>query len=339
VQINLDRIQKEIDNGYIRSSRHNKYSYTIYNYTQSAHFDDHWNLETITCRGLILSDDNEVIALPFEKFFNWGERGRVGNGYLKTAMEKLDGSLGILYRSPDNEYRMATRGSFESEQAVWATKFLNDNYDLGILSDRLTLLFEIIYPDNRVVVDYGEREDLVLLAARDRFTGKYVDFYPFLYSLGEELGFSMPQVYGFNSITEIIEATGRINANQEGWVAELSDGSRWKFKGDEYRELHKLIHGLSFKKIVSAMKYGTINEVMESIPEEFKDEAEDWRNQVAHTVHNIKQQVILSYDAAPKNTRKEFALWVQENCPDISSYMFLKFDGRDYVDLIYDREF
>jgi len=39
----------------------------------------------------------------------------------------------------------------------------------------LTLCFEIILPEYRIVVDYGSREDLVLLAAFDTATGEEID--------------------------------------------------------------------------------------------------------------------------------------------------------------------
>ncbi|HRF99146.1 MAG TPA: hypothetical protein PLZ51_28235, partial [Aggregatilineales bacterium] len=74
---------------------------------------------------------------------------------------KMDGSLGILYRW-QGAYYIATRGNFDSDQAIWATIFLRTHYDLHNLADEYTLLFEIIYPDNRIVVNYGQRQDLVL---------------------------------------------------------------------------------------------------------------------------------------------------------------------------------
>ena len=81
------------------------------------------------------------------------------------VFEKLDGSLGVVYREPTSRrWSVATRGSFDGEQARWATQRLRSDDRLTPLprEDR-TYLLEVIYPANRVVVDYGDREDLVLL--------------------------------------------------------------------------------------------------------------------------------------------------------------------------------
>jgi RNA ligase len=213
----------------------------IFNYNTMAQYDGRWNFFERVSRGLIINArSGEIIARPFDKFCNWFEGGRRARGHIVTVMEKLDGSIGILYRTSTG-YRIATRGHFDSPQAEWATDFLNNYLDLAGLPQELTLLFEIIYPENRVVIDYGNREDLVLLAARNRFTGDYLPFFPDLYELAQRYGFTLPKVYSFNDISQILEKTGQLDANEEGYVVEFSDGSRFKFKGDRYLELQKLI--------------------------------------------------------------------------------------------------
>ena len=127
----------------------------LFNYTQMAIFGGDWNPFEMMSRGLIINRrTGEIVARPFDKFWNWLEGGRTASGHIVTVTEKLDGSLGILYRD-NGEYKIATRGSFDGEQAVWATNFLKDYYNLAV-PDELTLLFEIVYPENRVVVDYGD---------------------------------------------------------------------------------------------------------------------------------------------------------------------------------------
>ena len=37
----------------------------------------------------------------------------------------------------------------------------------------LTLVFEFLHPETRVITDYGDRQDLVLLAAFDRADWRY----------------------------------------------------------------------------------------------------------------------------------------------------------------------
>lgn len=212
----------------------------LLSYTDAAHHAAEWSYLERVSRGLIINKvTGEIVARPFDKFFHWLEGGRRASGHIVTVMEKLDGSLGILYRA--NGYKITTKGDFNSAQASWATEYLNTKYNLKRLPDELTLLFEIIYPGNRVILDYGAREDLVLLAARNRFTGAYLPFYPDLYELAKWYGFNLPQTYPFNNLREILAETG--TTKHEGWVVEFSDHQRFKFKGDYYLEQALLLAG------------------------------------------------------------------------------------------------
>ena len=74
---------------------------------------------------------------------------------------KLDGSLGIAYTHPEGEVRLATRGSMTSHQATEATRIWQEKYRRVAIPEGTTPLFEIIYPDNRVVLNYGDMRDLV----------------------------------------------------------------------------------------------------------------------------------------------------------------------------------
>ena len=187
------------NHGYVTVNEHD--GLLIFNYNAMAQYEGAWNFFELVSRGLVIdAKTGEIIARGFDKFFNWFEGGRVATGNIVSITEKVDGSLGILYRH-HSQYRITTRGSLTSSQGIWATQFLNANYDLSGLDEQYTLLFEIIYPDNRIVVDYGDREDLVLLAVRNRHTGDYLPFFPNVYELGNHYGFSLPNVYTFNDVT------------------------------------------------------------------------------------------------------------------------------------------
>ncbi len=309
----------------------------IFNYSTIAQYEGRWNFFERVSRGLIINaKTGEVVARPFDKFYNWFEGGRRATGHIVTVTEKLDGSIGILYRTPQG-YKIATRGHFTSPQAEWATTYLNSYFDLSELPNELTLLFEIIYPGNRVVIDYGNREELVLLAARNRLTGAYLPFFPDVYELAQRYGFSLPKVYSFNDISQIIAKTGQIDANEEGYVVEFSDGSRFKFKGDRYIELHKLITSLTFKNVLRAMEAGSIQQILEIVPDEFLAETRGWIEEIKTTLAAVKALVQAAFNAAPKESRKDFALWVQANQKEIAPYLFAMLDGKDIEPLLYKR--
>lgn len=307
----------------------------IFNYNPMAQYEGRWNFFETVSRGLIINKrTGEIVARAFDKFHNWFQGGRRAKGHIVVVTEKVDGSVGVLYRTSQG-YKIATRGSFNSAQAEWATKFLNDHFDLTGLANELTLIFEIIYPENRIIVDYGTREDLVLLAARNRFTGDYLPFFPDLVELATHYGFTLPQVYNINDITTILEKTGAIDFNEEGYVVEFSDGSRFKFKGDRYLELARLVSGLTFKNTLRAMEAGSVREMINAVPDEFLTQVKVWISEIKSTIERVTDEMIAIFETAPKESRKDFALWVQTHHKSLSRYLFALYDNEDLEPLIY----
>lgn len=311
----------------------------IFNYTAEAQFEGRWNFFEQVSRGLILNvKTGEIVARPFDKFFNWGENDKVSPSKIKMVTEKMDGSLGILYRQV-SDFRIATRGSFDGEQAIWATEFLQHNFTLTELPAEMTLLFEIIYPSNRIVVDYQGRQDLVLLGIRNRITGKYYTRQA-VEVIAEAVGFSLPTLYQFETPAQINEALKGLDANSEGWVVEFEDGQRFKFKGQEYLRLHKLINGLSFKNTLKCVANGSLGELREIVPDEFLGEVDRWVESIQTTVARLKQDIEQAFKEAPKGgARKDFALWVMAHHQPLASYMFARLDDRPIEPLIYKTAF
>jgi len=312
----------------------------LFSYKREAEYENRWNWFERSARGLILNwRTGEIVAWPFPKFWNWNQGGRKAFGHIVTVTEKIDGSLGIFYRNGE-DCCIATRGNFESEQAMWATSFLRRAYGYTLLEipEEWTLLFEIVYPDNRIVVDYEGREDLVLLAIRNRFTGDFLPFYPDVYQLAQKCGFGIPRVFDFNNVTDIIAATDYLSANEEGFVVEFSDGNRFKFKGDAYVELHRIVTNLSFKRVLRAVQEGTYQVLMDGLPDEFMVQVQEWRDEIEERVERATQEVNQAYADAPKGTRKAFALWARANAEELMPYLFARLDGKDVRNLILSRE-
>ena len=306
----------------------------LFNYTQAAQYEARWNFFERVSRGLIIHrSTGEVVARAFDKFFNWGERGLTSNAPIRTITEKMDGSLGILYRDNDG-YKISTRGSFTSDQALWATEFLNRNHPLPNLPTAWTLLFEIVYPENRIVVDYAGRQALILLAIRNRLDGSYLDFSQ-VETVATQYGFATPRTFRFASLAEIVAAQKELDANHEGWVVEFGDGQRFKFKGERYSELHRLITGLSFKFALELVVSGTTEQARSMLPEEYLPLFDGWVAEINAKTQAIIAQAQAVFAQAPKSSRKEFALWVQANHKPLASYLFLLLDGRDILPLVY----
>lgn len=168
--IDTAMLANEIDSGYVTERYHPEFGeLAILNYTDKAQFDSHWNSVTKVTRGLIYNrKTGEVVARGLPKFFNYGDEAHTGQLDPDTpilgAYEKWDGSLGIRYRKPDGTFAIATRGSFMSVQALHATELLESDPSACVHPvDGVTDLFEIIFPENRIVVDYGGMDELIHL--------------------------------------------------------------------------------------------------------------------------------------------------------------------------------
>ena len=173
--LNVDKLQKEIYNDFVRFQDHPTLPLRIYCYTHKAQFKRNWSHEVRTCRGLIVNlEDNSIVATGPSKFFNYGqvEAPAIDLGMVCTVTDKLDGSLGIYWRYKEFD-GIATKGSFESPQAMKATEMLNSSdvgknlrldWDFEVLSS-FTPVFEIIYPEGRIVLNYGTEESLRSLGA------------------------------------------------------------------------------------------------------------------------------------------------------------------------------
>ena len=148
----------------------------MYNYSAAAQYKNEWLNSERVCRGLIVEDGtNKVIARGPSKFMNYGQPGAPETDLdtLVRVTKKHDGSLGIGWKY-DGQYGIATRGSFMSEQAIHATKKIDDLIRAQIDEaepDNTTPIYEIVHPGNRIVLDYGNLDALLELGEVDLDSG------------------------------------------------------------------------------------------------------------------------------------------------------------------------
>lgn len=259
---------KLIEEGYIDCKKHPMFDLYLYNYTPKCQVDKKWNEDTLKCRGLILDGQGNVVSRPFKKFFNYEEYGE-NPPSLKNSMcfEKMDGSLGILYLFNNKKF-LATRGSFDSSQAIEGTIMLRNKYDQVKFLSQYTYLFEIIYPTNRIVVDYNGQSKLVLLSIIDNQNGQDLSW-EYILDFARKWGFEIPNTYGFASFEEIKSI--KVD-NFEGVVFLCEDGTRVKVKLDEYKRLHRIVTGVSTKSIWDCLRNKqNIQEYIYAVPDEFSD--------------------------------------------------------------------
>lgn len=287
--------------GYIRTQSHPRYPrYRIANYTEKAVFDKEWNDVTLQCRGLIFDDNTgAVIARPFRKFFNHNESSapKIGLHDPVVVTDKMDGSLGILYRQPDGCWAVATRGSFDSDQARHATAVFQARYEnyMGAAwgfnpPPGITYLFEIVYPANRIVVDYGQLDDLVLLGAVDDATGKSITPEVIQKSSNPWPG-PVTETFTYNTFSQALGADPR--PGKEGFVVlDLRTDERIKIKYEDYIKLHRIVTNLTARRVHEVMMQGLdLDTWISALPDEFHDWVLDVERQITQRVKGAKASI------------------------------------------------
>lgn len=316
----------------------------IYNYSDAAMFTPGaWENPAVrACRGLIVDQENKVIARPWAKFFNHNQ-SEAGSLDLDASVEvtdKMDGSLGIIHYDNYGQLRVATRGSFESDQALWATDWLRlrlEPWDLQYLGI-YTPLVEIIYPENRIVCDYGDTKELVLLGAVETATGKYIG--PGEASDLINWPYEVTQTLGKMTVREALEIPPR--EGKEGLCLRFLDESKIvKIKQEDYVQLHKIVTGLNERTVWEhAMEAKPLEDLLAPLPDELHDWTRDVWNRLGVEVQEIENRVIQAHfdivarlRPEQRGDRKAYALYAKKN-RDLAGYLFSFLDGKNIRPLI-----
>jgi len=219
------------------------------------------------------------------------------------------------------EWHMAPRGSFTSEQAIKGMEIAKRyNYDKKCVPG-YTYLFEIIYPENRIVVDYGKEERLVLLGVMNRRGEE------FPYEELVEDGWDI--VMKYKTWGEDWETLKKeISKDNEGYVIRFSGGMRMKIKGDEYVRLHRILTNFSTKDIWELLRN---NEQLEPFLERVPDEFDVWVREVVRDLQTQYNTILNDYRTILFNIwypdKKVFAEYAKRY--PHPSLLFALYDGKN----------
>jgi RNA ligase len=330
-------LEQAIAGGFVRTQVHPDLPYTVYGYTELAQFERCWTPVTRQCRGLIAhTETGEILARPFVKTHNHNEPEAHAFALDEPVevTDKVDGSLGIGYPLGPNEpgFAISTRGSFASEQAIHATEVWRTRYQAATkVPDGITPLWEIVYPTNRIVVDYQGQDDLVLLAGVEIVTGRQID----AQAMADLMNWPGPVVerFPYQRFDEALAAP--VRPGREGYVIRsLISNAAVKFKYGEYVYLHKIVTGMNERIVWEHLgNGGDLDELITPLPDEFhpwvRGVADRLRSeQIAiHAAAQIARDELVA--ALPSEwTRKDYALAAAEYGP-LRPYLFNLLDGRD----------
>lgn len=290
MDLTLENCLKYVEDGKLTMHESANGKLVGFKYSLGTVYGHYWDEITMQCRGIVFEKSTgKIVAHPFDKFFNWQEIYAEDGTYAEIgkilcniknfepavtkqfiALDKLDGSLAIVF-CYENDWWVKTAGAFDSDQAVWAKKWLDANIDTSYLTEGYTYCFEIISNQDPHVCKY-DYNGLVLLGFynQNHRPAEFMDIVELAYKLECRYATQMK----FNSIEEALTYTKGLDVNHEGFVLTFKSGFKVKIKGLEYLEKFHMISGITKKDI--RLHYdetrGCIDpEYFASIPEELTD--------------------------------------------------------------------
>jgi len=312
-KIDINILEEYFGKGLLKRQRHPELDLYIWNYAEKVQFNRQWDHITKMCRGLVIDFNGNIVARSFSKFFNLEE---IDQDYVNLksdplkdqfkVYEKLDGSMGMLFNTSCS-WVFCSRGSFTSEQAIRGKQILDKKLDYTLLDKDYSYIFEIIYPENRIVVDY-DFEDVILLTVFEKNGKERNDI---INKWKNELNLSVVQEYNF--LNPYVLKNENVE-KREGYVLVFENGERLKIKYENYLKLHKQVGNLTVQNAFNWIKSG---EVLEKILELIPDEYHSWYNNIINKINLEYNRIstICYYDYFNyfKPNKREFALIIKDN--------------------------
>lgn len=315
----------------------------LLHYNEQAVYEKQWSEFCKACRGVVVDLNNKkLLTTPFFKFWNLTEAP--GPSYAEcqafgefTASEKLDGSMILVFWDQESsQVHATTKGSFDSEQGVWATQWARANLPNELQAaptlTNYTLMFEMVQYSNKIVVDYAQRgykEGLYLIGVRHNQSEKLFN-YEEVQEFAKQYGLMTMQTYSFPSLDAVVEHTKGLPWSEEGYVLRFNtNGIMVKVKGSEYLRVHRFISNLEDKNLLECLIAGQEKEILSSCPEEYRHEVISACENYRKAALELQSEVYTLFAQAPKETRKDFALWVKSHVDsDKQKYLFTLMDQK-----------
>lgn len=285
----------------------------IFNYTAAAAAAGRWNWFERHSRGLIMDMNGNIIARPFDKFFNAGEQMPNAGTKVVAIREKMDGFLVIVYWW-QGAWRAASRGSLTGPHTELATKMLANSPARKFGETSHTFLFEAIHPSTRIIVDYGTREDLVLIGGIHTETGAVINEFGLDWR-AQLWGIARPHDFIDENETIVSLVNSWPGEAAEGVVLTYSDGLRLKVKSPYYVALHRAKFGLTERAVFHAETTNRLQELIDSLPVECHQPVRDLAKVIRKDLKHILAEAHQYLRDEPESD-KEFALRIKEHAPE-----------------------
>lgn len=287
------KLDEYVKMGLVRSQTHPNLPLTIYVYTELTSFERLWNNVTMACRGLVVNDEGRCIVRCLSKFFNEDEPHALCGMPVDQEpilYNKLDGSLIQIVNDKEYGLLITSKGSFTSDQAKWAKEIVEEKYIIEDFKQGLTYVFELIHPENRIVLDYNGLRGLFLLAVIETDTG---------------LEYNIDR-YIFDKVEVVQDRKKHLAGMVEGVVVKTGS-HRVKVKTGEYIRLHRIVTEFTPKRVWEALKDGDSLE-FQNMPEEFQKWLDDTIKDLQTKYNDIEIDALKEYRKTENLTDKEIGL-------------------------------
>lgn len=340
----LNQYAKRTDGEIVISSNFDKDLHTIKYLHGGVDFTDPM---LRNARGLTLDSENNIITIGFEKFFNYkqleshfrldendNEIPRFSQEFLKVyndihidgefeVYEKLDGTF-LTVGVKDDEFIVATSSSTKLSYSTKAVQWLNslDNSDeikQFIVDNNMSLMFEYISPDNRIVVQYDE-PSYTLIGARIRDFNAPNENYQSLQKIAEKLSLELVKAQ-YMTLDDLVEYQ-LTNQDSEGFVAVNEYGKLLKFKTNYWYEEKERLGDMFFGDPLVKKRLRRYAEMF------VNDEFDDFfaiRNQFGTMDYNEQYKVDILYNRLNE--------WVADSHKEIAKYAHISREDIDDLDI------
>ena len=318
-----------MDEGLVYIKKHPQYPLLLLNYTPRTQYSQKWCKELVHARGLVVGECGRILARPLPKFFNHYEINDLNmlqdDEY--EVYEKIDGSLVIMFYYENNPI-FYTRGSFISEQSVRGEEIFRRMYNHISTNKECTYCFEVIYPKNKIVVNYGDLESLFLISITNTSSGEEINI--------GGCDFKTVSKIDAKSIKAFL--SGSEELNKEGYVVKYTKGFakplRVKYKFDSYIKKHK---GKSLSKtmIKQSMKK-MININLDNIPDECYEEVKKIKKELEDEFHIQRMKIEKQYLRIVNQTNISIRDVIEEiKKSEHSSILFAMYRKKPYDFLVW----
>ena len=310
--------------------------FTLLKYNQFAEDTNWYDPIVQECRGIILDKNNKVVCHAFNRFYNLGEPYAASIDWTSISItEKMDGSIIKIWADNNGKVHISTNNVIDAFKvplvSLYGTQeglsfgelvvnILGKDWETikhNVLCFRDTMIFELISPYNKVVMDYGEEPSLYYLGSRNESGREFYDHWFFDY-LNRNTNIKEVKAYDTNNLKSAEDVKNLVEKleGHEGVVVKDRCGNRVKVKNISYVLKHKFISNLTKKDIIEAILQNEVEELLASVSNEtykthileIKEKMKSFKEEIENTV------------AKEKNlTLKEFATKYKEH----KSFSFL----------------